>query len=139
MPAKKTVVRFCENCGNEFRTSPCEINRGKGKVCSLACAAALASRVRDQKGAANNNWRGGYNTSTNLDRKQKYRRDNPQKYAAQLAITHALRKGTIAPLPCEQCGNPRTEAHHDDYSKPLEVRWLCKHHHLLAHNGRFGN
>lgn len=54
------------------------------------------------------------------------------------AIEKAVAKGTLIPKPCEVCGeSPRrsdgarmVHAHHDDYSKPLEVRWLCqKHHH----------
>ncbi len=38
--------------------------------------------------------------------------------------------------PCEKCGglSPRNERHHDDYSKPLAIRWLCKRHHAQAHN-----
>ncbi len=44
-------------------------------------------------------------------------------------IERALKKGTlIKPERCENC-NTKTaylEAHHDDYSKPLEVRWLCR-------------
>jgi hypothetical protein len=31
------------------------------------------------------------------------------------------------------CGNAATHAHHDDYSKPLEVRWLCRAHHSEHH------
>lgn len=47
------------------------------------------------------------------------------------AITHsALRRGILISLPCEVCGtDTNIEAHHDDYSKPLDVRWLCKSHH----------
>lgn len=36
-------------------------------------------------------------------------------------------------LPCEACGTPKAEAHHDDYSKPLNIRWLCPAHHKQWH------
>ena len=44
-----------------------------------------------------------------------------------------LRRGKIIKQPCEICGNPNSEKHHDDYSKPAEVRWLCRKHHLEHH------
>jgi hypothetical protein len=31
------------------------------------------------------------------------------------------------------CGEPRVDAHHDDYARPLDVRWLCRPHHRLTH------
>ncbi|MFC3331681.1 hypothetical protein ACFOEM_04310 [Paenalcaligenes hominis] len=34
---------------------------------------------------------------------------------------------------CEVCGKSKVDAHHDDYSKPLEVRWLCREHHMQHH------
>ena len=34
------------------------------------------------------------------------------------------------------CGNPKTDAHHKDYMKPLKVIWLCRLHHSRMHNGR---
>ncbi|GAG03219.1 unnamed protein product, partial [marine sediment metagenome] len=34
---------------------------------------------------------------------------------------------------CLVCGDEKTEAHHEDYSKPLEVKWLCKKHHSELH------
>jgi hypothetical protein len=34
--------------------------------------------------------------------------------------------------PCEICGE-KAEAHHDNYDKPLEVRWLCFFHHREWH------
>ncbi len=40
----------------------------------------------------------------------------------------------LEPQPCEVCGSTvRVVAHHDDYSKPLEIRWLCRSHHGLLH------
>lgn len=45
------------------------------------------------------------------------------------------RRGLITPKPCEVSGcNNKSEKHHDDYSKPLVVRWLCRIHHLELHN-----
>lgn len=43
---------------------------------------------------------------------------------AHLQVSYALSKGTLCKQPCEKCGRP-AEAHHDDYLKPLHVRWLC--------------
>lgn len=55
---------------------------------------------------------------------------NPEKHAAHTAVRSALRSGKLVRQPCEKCGSThRVHAHHDDYSKPLEVRWLCPEHH----------
>lgn len=55
------------------------------------------------------------------------------KDAARNATTLAIRKGVLVRQPCETCGEEPTEAHHDDYTKPLEVRWLCHEHHWAHH------
>jgi len=34
---------------------------------------------------------------------------------------------------CEVCGEIKALGHHDDYDKPLEVRWLCPKHHIELH------
>lgn len=43
-----------------------------------------------------------------------------------------IRRGKINREPCEVCGS-KAEAHHDDYSKPLQVKWLCRKHHMKLH------
>lgn len=48
---------------------------------------------------------------------------------ARMLAHHARRRGELISQPCEVCGALKVEAHHDDYSKPLEVRWLCRPHH----------
>lgn len=35
--------------------------------------------------------------------------------------------------PCEVCGTPNALAHHEDYSQPLKVKWLCPQHHADRH------
>lgn len=57
---------------------------------------------------------------------------NPEKYRARTAVGNALRDGRLQREPCEVCG-AHAEAHHDDYSKPLAVRWLCFAHHREHH------
>jgi hypothetical protein len=44
-----------------------------------------------------------------------------------------VKRGKVPRLPCEICGNVKAQAHHDDYSKPLQVRWLCDEHHRQHH------
>lgn len=40
----------------------------------------------------------------------------------------------IYPQPCELCGSSRNAVrHHDDYSKPRKIRWLCPQHHSDRH------
>ncbi len=62
-----------------------------------------------------------------------WRADNPQAYKAQTAVGNAVRDGRLQRLPCEICGDPKVHAHHDDYAKPLAVRWLCALHHHRHH------
>lgn len=49
------------------------------------------------------------------------------------ATRKALADGVIKKTPCQKCGSLNVEAHHTDYSKPLEVMWLCRKHHFFLH------
>jgi hypothetical protein len=64
---------------------------------------------------------------------RRYYASNPKKRKARMAVGNALRDGKLFRQPCEVCGNPTTEAHHEDYSQPLVVRWLCNTHHRQRH------
>jgi hypothetical protein len=69
-----------------------------------------------------------------------YRAKNPEKYAAHRAVTNAVKHGQLVRADaCEGCGSDfAVEGHHDDYSKPLEVRWLCAACHKQWHS-RYGS
>ena len=55
------------------------------------------------------------------------------KVLARNEVYKALKSGVLVKGKCEVCGVSKVEAHHDDYSKPLEVRWRCKEHHTEIH------
>lgn len=61
------------------------------------------------------------------------RAKNPEKARAYRMVNHHIKAGNLTRNPCEVCGDPKTEGHHDDYSKPLDIRWLCFVHHRQAH------
>lgn len=65
--------------------------------------------------------------------RREYWENNRHKEDAYSKIFIAVRSGRIKRLPCEVCGEPKTHGHHKDYSKPLEVNWLCSTHHGELH------
>lgn len=64
---------------------------------------------------------------------RKHRETHPDKVRARQAAAYARRAGRLVPLPCAECGAAKVEAHHEDYSKPLDVVWLCRTHHIARH------
>jgi hypothetical protein len=65
---------------------------------------------------------------------KRHRERHPDKAKARNALSNAVRDGRLIRLPCKHCGEVKTEAHHTDYSKPLDVEWLCfKCHRVHGH------
>jgi ribosomal protein S27AE len=58
---------------------------------------------------------------------------NKHKRTAHGMVQKAVKTGRLTRQPCAMCGATSTQAHHDDYSKPLDVRWLCVKHHAEVH------
>ena len=83
-------------------------------------------------GESNPNWKGGISTDKYRYKKIAQKR-HPKEHSARSKVHHAVRVGNITPQPCEVCGSDKVQAHHDDYDKPLEVRWLCRKHHRALH------
>jgi hypothetical protein len=65
---------------------------------------------------------------------RRHRKAHPERDAARSKVLRAIRAGKISRRPCAACGSPSAEAHHEDYSKPMAVQWLCRrHHHTFGH------
>jgi len=78
--------------------------------------------------------------------RRKYREKYPNKCKAHWIVNNSIRDGKLFREPCEHktkkfkeiflmilCGKKNTHAHHDDYLKPLNIRWLCPEHHSEWH------
>lgn len=57
----------------------------------------------------------------------------PERKRAQLLAQSAVRCGRLKKHCCHVCGDEKTEAHHSDYDRPLDVVWLCEAHHKQTH------
>lgn len=67
------------------------------------------------------------------ERSAQWREENKLKRAAHIMVGNALKSGRLLRTSCEKCGSKNSEAHHEDYLKPLDVNWLCKECHGARH------
>jgi len=58
---------------------------------------------------------------------------NLYKEKARRKARAEIKSGRLIRGDCEVCGCKKVDAHHDDYDKPIDVRWLCRKHHLELH------
>lgn len=70
--------------------------------------------------------------AASIERGAIWRQQFPERKKAQTALRGAVLRGVVRPTPCWVCGE-KAEAHHPDYSRPLDVVWLCSPHHKQAH------
>lgn len=56
-----------------------------------------------------------------------------KKNKSRKALAWAIRSGKMQRFPCCVCGNPKSEAHHNNYDLPFDVIWYCREHHTETH------
>ncbi len=125
--------RICHRCGDrttEFYST--------GNVCKPCIRSSVRSNYRRNRAHyVAYDKRRELTDSRRVDKSEsmiRHRAKNPEKYRARTAVGNALRDGKIERMPCE-CGETKVQAHHHDYSKPLEVTWLCVKCHWSHHGG----
>ena len=67
------------------------------------------------------------------ERRINWRKRNKEKTHAHGRVQYAIRIGKLIKQPCMRCGCDSVDAHHEDYSRPLEVMWLCRKCHGAIH------
>lgn len=110
---KDGLQTYCKVCSREIRKATCYDENGKYKY----------SRTPEAR----------------REMRRRYKKENAEKYKARKVIGDLVRHGRIKRQPCELCGKPNAEAHHEDYSKPRDVKWLCRKHHMEHHQKQRAN
>lgn len=133
-PTKNWIDRKCLICESDFKVAHWRVRKGWGNYCSNHCRSVAGGKAAtlDIKGENNPNYKGTphpryHNTLL-------FRGKFPEKARAHDIVKRARRSGKLIPKDCEHCGvKEKVQAHHEDYSKPLEVIWLCIPCHHRVH------
>lgn len=123
---------------DEFYVAPSQ-KRGYSTFCKACVGETTAAKSRDFRDKMRESEDG--KARLRSYRYTEYRNnmsDDQRKVRlyARHELQRAIREGEIVRQPCEVCGDIKAHGHHDDYAKPLEVRWLCRTHHNEVHRHR---
>ena len=138
------LVKTCTRCGKSGPASRFQRRAASNDGLTASCKPCLSRydieryRSHPQVRARHRAYARTEVGKESINRSRKaWVRMNPVKYRAITALGNAVRDGRLdKPKDCEKCGEePRIlHGHHDDYAKPLEVRWLCSKCHKAWHD-----
>ncbi len=147
-------MKECKRCGATKSVSQFYAHDGSCKACRILLVKEYRKknikriqeydRNRPNKGeriaATKRRYRRHTSTPEGRERLREHRRKWAQEYrnsdkrAAHVIAGNAIRDGRLVKQPCKRCGSPdNIHAHHEDYTKPMEVTWLCRPCHGERH------
>lgn len=130
------IVR-CSGCGDTYRSRRVTVRTSNEPLCRRCItrkAGRAARRLHPLTGLANPLWKGGRSKDL-AEYGRQFRNRHPERARAWDLVRAAVRNGTLVKGPCADCGScVDVQGHHPDYSKPLDVVWLCR----TCHNRRHG-
>lgn len=117
----------CMMCHADFE------GRKRRKFCSRSCSNTYTNLFfKKYDGEHNSNWKGGVDK---LQLSRIWIKEHPEANRAKATVHRALVSGHLCQDVCVVCSSTsNTEAHHQDYSRPLTVDWLCHKCHRLIHS-----
>jgi len=133
-------MRECKSCGLE--KDPSLFYQSNERTCK-GCVKSRVRNNRKEKLGYYREYDRKRGSRQTLEDLQEYRSKYPNKYKAHCKVNNAIRDGRLVKgNSCECCGSEENlVGHHDDYLKPLEVRWMCQACHVGWHtiNGEAAN
>lgn len=133
------AVKNCTKCGEEKALADFYRHGAMADGHLSSCKACVKAQVRNHRADNIERIREYDRARSSLPhrvakRKEIVKAQPPERTKARNAVSNAIRDGRLNKKPCAFCGHAQTvEAHHHDYSKPLDVTWLCKPCHRKFH------
>ena len=132
-------MKKCNSCGEAKEAGSFQKRMASQDFLTASCKVCLKERdrIRDQSSErkamkkAYSLTDGGREAGNRA--KRKYSENHLICRAAHCLVGNSIRDGKITREPCESCGAAIAQAHHDDYAKPLDIRWLCPTCHTEWH------
>jgi hypothetical protein len=107
----------CSTCHIEKELNDFQLDSGKPSGHDVICKSCRKEKRKDKKKQDNARRKAWYHSHKNIEKARydaKYAFPNPKECAVE---------------GCAEIG----ERHHLDYEFPLDIIWLCKRHHSMAH------
>lgn len=137
----QTSVKTCFKCGrelplDEFYAHP-QMTDGHLNKCKMCARKDVRDNRRKKIDYYRDYDKKRFHTAKRMAQAaqydKNYRSKYPEKRNAHRLLAYAIKCGRVEKCPCEICGDTNVHAHHEDYSKPLDVIWLCPKHHKWIH------
>lgn len=125
--------KTCSTCGFNGPATEFRPQRRICRACDSRRAVDWGRKNRTKKREAVRKYSASMPSSKRRENNKKLRERHPEKYRARIAVQTAIRNGSLVRGACRDCGNSKTHAHHTDYSRPLDVVWLCHPCHMREH------
>ncbi len=124
-------VGACGICEKERARRYSAAHRAENAIYRRIWCARNPQRARATRRASMSRLRHVPGYSARISRER--RRRDPEKFHARATIQRLIRSGRLGRGKCVVCGASGADGHHSDYSKPLEVSWVCRKHHFAIH------
>ena len=135
----KMQTKYCKSCKQDKAKIDFYKSKKEKDGLQTYCKACKKLMYREWKEKQRQHYRamrGSYyqhNKAEILDKNDIWRKQNPEKEHTICLLNSAVRRRQIEkPEQCEQCGSSNPEAHHEDYTKPYNVIWLCRSCHIAT-------
>lgn len=125
---KKAKKRFLENKDEYLKRSQKSYLKHKDQIAQRRKEKRETPESRLKENARQKEWR-EKNKELYVKWIRKWQLANREKINAHAMVHRAVTRGKLERAKfCEKCGSNKgkMEGHHEDYSKPLEVKWLCR-------------
>lgn len=124
------TVKVCRDCGEQREAAAFGADKRNRDGLKSYCKPCEARQAQEARRLRPHLHRG---------RRRRWNARHPERARAHWMINELTRSGRlIRPTTCDRCSDPtgRIEAHHEDYSKPLDIIWLCHSCHVAHHTER---